>query len=155
MTFEKQDRYLVIKRKDLFDALDNDDVLELNRIAEKVAQHRKAKGKQKLECVVVEHDWPNYAETWAAIKRIESGNTETVESVLSEMETNARENGYHIVADALCDAMLSLYDADLINHKYYCECDAGCGNSYHITTPGETCLNCGNGTMQPQDVEPY
>ena len=38
-------------------------------LQKKVNRLRARAGKQQLRCVVVEHDWPEYEPTWAAIER--------------------------------------------------------------------------------------
>ncbi|WP_029858495.1 hypothetical protein [Vibrio parahaemolyticus] len=153
--FNREIRYVVAKVKDIEGALNGHQQTELYSLLEMVEGYRVNNGKQPIQSVVVEHDWPNYAETWAAIERLSAGNTNTVENVLSEMATNARENGCSAHADALEDAIQRLYDEGLFQHTYYCECDAGCGNGYQESKPGSPCLNCGQGTMQAQDVEPW
>lgn len=153
--FKREIRYVVAKVKDIESALDHHQQGELSSLLEIVEGHRVTQGKQPIQCFVVEHDWPNYSDTWAAIERVSSGSTNTTESILSEMAANAKENGYFQHADALEEAIQRLYDEGIFQHVYYCECDAGCGNSYQEHKPGSPCLNCGQGTMQAQDVEPW
>lgn len=63
----REHRYMVIKINDAREYLTENDGELLDRILDKVAQGRAKKGKPPLECVVVEHDWPEYGPTWAAI----------------------------------------------------------------------------------------
>lgn len=43
-----------------------------------------------------------------------------------------------------------------IKSEYYCQCDnPDCGNWFEVSEIGATCKECGQGKMQPQDVEPY
>ncbi|HIF6022944.1 TPA: hypothetical protein ACX3GV_004515 [Vibrio parahaemolyticus] len=153
--FNREHRYVVAKMKDIDASLDGHQKGELFSLLEMVEGHRVQSGKLPIQCVVVEHDWPNYSETWASVERLAKGNTKTVEGVLYEMASNARENGCPDHADALEDAIQRMYDEGLFQHTYYCECDNGCGNSYQEHKPGVPCLNCGAGTMQAQDVEPW
>jgi hypothetical protein len=67
--FEREDRYLVLKRSDIEKYLDDIDKLELEVLAENIANKRMDDGRERLlKCVVVEHDWPEYEPTWAAIE---------------------------------------------------------------------------------------
>lgn len=66
--FTKEDRYLVIKRKDIRKYLDNDETNALYRLADTVAGGREAAGKIPLECVVVESDWTIYPKVWEMIE---------------------------------------------------------------------------------------
>lgn len=71
MTFKREERYIVIKRKDLIEALtnlDQEDTGVFNRILREVALVRKNSGKSPLKCVVVERDWPEYEPTWKVIE---------------------------------------------------------------------------------------
>jgi len=73
--FERQLRYFVIKWSDLIDAGISDNELNtLHMIFEKVDNARLHRGKQPLECVVVESDWPEYEPTWQAIEARVTGN---------------------------------------------------------------------------------
>lgn len=65
-----EDRYLVLKRKDILNSLTDLERHLLHRIAFKVHEYRTGTvGKKPLHCVVVERDWPEYESTWAAILR--------------------------------------------------------------------------------------
>lgn len=68
MTFVREHRYLVQKRKDVQEALSAHEAFMLGKLLHKISQHRKSKGKQPLQCVVVESDWPEYESTWKAIE---------------------------------------------------------------------------------------
>lgn len=153
--FKRELRYMVAKQSDITAALDEHQQGELSSLLEMVEGYRINSGKRPLQCVVVERDWPNYADTWAAIERISTGNTATVENVLEDMAKNAADNGHQSHSDALNDAIQRMYDEGLFQHKYYCECSAGCGNSYQEVKVNTPCLDCGQGTMQAQDVEPW
>lgn len=63
--FKREERYIVFKLSDLGNSLKGD---EIRRLAREYAEHRKQRGKEPLECVVVEKDWPEYEPTWKAIE---------------------------------------------------------------------------------------
>jgi len=60
--FKREERYVVIKLKTLSeeDKSDLRNLLATNDI-------------ETIECVVVEHDWPNYEATWKAIQQVSEG----------------------------------------------------------------------------------
>jgi len=68
MVFKREDRYVVLKIKDLHEYLPQPLIDHLCSIALEVAAGRRMAGKEPLECVVVESDWPEYEPTWAAIE---------------------------------------------------------------------------------------
>ena len=53
---------------------------EIRRLAREYAEQRRLKGKEPLDCVVVESDWPEYEPTWRAIEARVTG-TQNVPSV--------------------------------------------------------------------------
>lgn len=69
--FERENRYIVLKRKDIIGALTQSEITELARITGKVDAHRMQRTGvyEFLQCVVVESDWPEYEPTWAAIEK--------------------------------------------------------------------------------------
>lgn len=66
----------------------------------------------------------------------------------------ADDCGSETTAEAIRVLVERLHDGNLMGNAYYCECD-NCGNCYQVVIPETTCENCGEGTMQPQDVEPW
>lgn len=52
------------------------------------------------------------------------------------------------------EVMESLREKGVIDAFYYCECDS-CGNCFEVVKVGSPCDNCNEGTMQPQDVDPW
>lgn len=66
--FERENRYSVIKWEDAEKYLDPETLYEFGLIGGAVAAGRLAGGKQPVECVVVESDWPEYEPTWEAIQ---------------------------------------------------------------------------------------
>lgn len=65
---ERENRYLVIKFKDAIEALTVEQREELRRISLAIAAHRLDNGKQPLDAVVVESDWPEYEQVWEMIE---------------------------------------------------------------------------------------
>lgn len=69
----RENRYLVVKRKDILAHLTKAEEHQLGLLIEKIADGRKLQGKRELNCVVVESDWPEYEPTWAMIEaRVDS-----------------------------------------------------------------------------------
>ena len=66
--FRRETRYVVLKNADIMQCLTINELIELRRIQARVAEHRSAIGKPRLDCVVVEADWPEYEPTWEAIE---------------------------------------------------------------------------------------
>ncbi|HAT3683296.1 TPA: hypothetical protein I8552_004173 [Serratia marcescens] len=65
---ERENRYLVIKFKDAIEALTVEQREALRGIAIAVTAHRQNNGKQPLDAVVVEADWPEYEKVWGMIE---------------------------------------------------------------------------------------
>lgn len=64
----RENRYLVVKRKDICSYLTKAEESQLALLTEKVAKGRKLDGKQDLNCVVVESDWPEFEPVWKMIE---------------------------------------------------------------------------------------
>jgi hypothetical protein len=64
---QREERYLVVKYKDMATHLTVDEQIALIELAKKVDAGRKSDGKHEMQCVVVEHDWPEYEEVWAML----------------------------------------------------------------------------------------
>lgn len=60
--FQREDRYIVVKRKDL-------DV----HMAEGLEAYLYHQGIPRRECVVVEPDWPNYEHVWDTVRQVAQG----------------------------------------------------------------------------------
>lgn len=61
-------RYIVLKKSDIRQALSIPDQLKLGHLCDAVELGRTKNGKNKLECVVVESDWPEYQAVWKTIE---------------------------------------------------------------------------------------
>jgi len=66
--FKRERRYVVLKIADIEEALNDEQKRLLDYLCSLTEKHRTMKGKDLLECVVVESDWPEYEPTWAAIQ---------------------------------------------------------------------------------------
>lgn len=67
--FERENRYLVLKRRDIRNSLTELEQQILREITTKVRLYREGTmQKLPLQCVVVEHDWPEYEPVWKAIE---------------------------------------------------------------------------------------
>lgn len=66
---ERERRYTVIKEKDLAECfmqgvISPEEINALGAVLEKLHKYRLDRGKKRLECVVVESDWPEYEPVW-------------------------------------------------------------------------------------------
>lgn len=61
-------RYHVIKKKDADRFLTKAERKILYTLMSKVEEARQAEGRDMLDCLVVEHDWPEFNPTWKAIQ---------------------------------------------------------------------------------------
>ena len=61
-------RYTVLKNKDIIHSLDRKEIMQLGKILDKINLFRKKRGKEKIDCVVVEDDWPMYNDVWKMIE---------------------------------------------------------------------------------------
>lgn len=73
--FEREDRYLVLKRKDIERSLTPTERNILCELTGKIYLDRLEEGRGGLRCVVVESDWPEYESTWSAIQARVEGRT--------------------------------------------------------------------------------
>lgn len=69
MSLNREIRYTVLKNKDIAQALDADEVIQLASLVEKVDTWRTAQGKPILECVVFESTWKQYNEAWELVEK--------------------------------------------------------------------------------------
>ena len=68
MAFEREERYLVLKREDIAKYLTADGQEQLNYICHVIAKSREVEGKQNHGYVVVSDDWPMYEATWDEVE---------------------------------------------------------------------------------------
>lgn len=67
MTFKREERYIVLKTKDI-PFLSEEQQSQLQTICTNIAIIRAERGAAEIECVVVEHDWPEYEYVWGLIQ---------------------------------------------------------------------------------------
>lgn len=65
----REERYIVIKNRDVSRYLTLTEASTLVDLCRKINNERIVDGRGEIKCVVVEHDWPEYAPTWAAIEK--------------------------------------------------------------------------------------
>lgn len=84
---ERENRYLVLKLTDIEKHLDDHQKAKLEAIQFELEAGRSLDGKQPLECVVIESDWPEYEHTWQAIEhRVDNNPKEAAFAALREAE---------------------------------------------------------------------
>lgn len=66
---QRENRYIVLKNKDIAAYLTDGERQQLDDLCRKINRHRLMEGKEVVQCVVAEHDWPEYELTWAAIEQ--------------------------------------------------------------------------------------
>lgn len=64
---QREKRYVVLKQSDI-ENLTEDAKQELDDICRFINRQRLMAGKTVLQCVVVEHDWPEYEAVWRMIE---------------------------------------------------------------------------------------
>jgi hypothetical protein len=66
--FTREARYIVIKASDAqqFSFSDKIKLMDVEAASQAI---RKARGKQPMECVVIESDWPEYEPAWQMIEQ--------------------------------------------------------------------------------------
>lgn len=78
LSFEREDRYIVLKRTDVNKCLPTDLWLKLEEICDTVNYFRGLKG--SIKCVVVEKDWPEYEVVWKLIEdRVNAGQNNSIQ----------------------------------------------------------------------------
>ncbi|UIW12451.1 MAG: hypothetical protein [Enterobacter phage ENC20] len=84
---KREDRYAIVKLSDM-DHMNYDDQLKLRQLFRKLEKIRAKNGKQPLQAVVVEHDWPEYEHVWKMIEnRVDrEENTRKFEHMLDDKE---------------------------------------------------------------------
>ncbi len=58
----------MVKVKDADACLTTEEIILFQTLLEKVEAYREDCGKQPLDCVVVESDWPMYESTWGSVE---------------------------------------------------------------------------------------
>lgn len=65
---QRENRYVVLKNKDIENYLTDAEHNQLDDLCRKINRSRLLDEKEIVQCVVVEHDWPEYKTTWSAIE---------------------------------------------------------------------------------------
>ena len=107
--FQREERYVVFKVSDLGNSLKGD---EIRRLAREYAEQRRLKGKEPLECVVVEKDWPEYEPTWEAIEARVTGAQPAPsikDAIIDDLQSQFDSEG--ITEHDSGDALIRLSDA--------------------------------------------
>jgi hypothetical protein len=96
---KRENKYFVLKRSDIAKYISERELGVLSQIADKVHDSRVVEGKEPFECVVVEHDWPEYEKVWAML-------TYRVDKAGDKQETKQYSDSYvHVVPDK-CDRIV-------------------------------------------------
>ena len=101
--FKREARYVVLKNADIMQCLTVNELIELRRIQAKAVAHRAKLGKPRLDCVVVESDWPEYEPTWKAIESRMTG-AQPVPKAVAYLDIGA--GGYMDIGTDLTDKEL-------------------------------------------------
>lgn len=125
--FKREQRYAVLKLKDVNEALNKNEIYTLNILSHKVAKHREAIGKPPLECVCPESDWPIYEEVWDMVQRLAEGREQKTKQLQKE-NTYLREEveNYRSTlsegANLICESLgvePEFYDRDQSDYACY------------------------------------
>ena len=65
---KRENRYIVLKHRDIEKALSDEHIEQLKNICRIVGNYRDDLSKKEFQCVVVESDWPMYEKTWKMIE---------------------------------------------------------------------------------------
>ncbi|MCX4025133.1 hypothetical protein [Spartinivicinus marinus] len=123
--FKREKRYYVLKLSDI-QHLSRDDHAKLLSIGVKADQFRQQHGKQDLECVVVESDWPEYEIVWSLIEARETAKSEVqkLKSIFHRLrnETEKAAHAYAVACDVGPERLFAFEVYDRIRHvirKFY------------------------------------
>jgi hypothetical protein len=85
---KRENRYTVLKNKDICDYLSVTERKILFEITDKINMCRIDDSRPLIDCVVVESDWPEYEPTWAAIEKRVDTNLEPKQEIMDKNETS-------------------------------------------------------------------
>lgn len=83
--FKRENRYWVLKLSDV-EHLHYKEQNKLIRLCNIVASSRFKRGKPKLECVVIESDWPIYESAWDMVQRYTEGQAQRIDGFQRRIE---------------------------------------------------------------------
>lgn len=66
--FVREQRYVVLKKRDVDKYLSDNQKIELRKITESIRKNRLNQCRPELECAVIESDWPIYDQAWNLIE---------------------------------------------------------------------------------------
>lgn len=78
-TFNREERYAVFKKKDMYLYLTPAEQEQLWRLLARVEKGRVTDNRGNLDCVVVEHDWPEAEAVWSMIEARMTGGVNFVD----------------------------------------------------------------------------
>lgn len=84
-TFNREERYTVFKKKDIYRYLLPPEQAQLWRLLSKVDRGRLEEFRGRLDCVVVEHDWPEAEIVWSMIEARMTGGVNFVDWQASQV----------------------------------------------------------------------
>jgi len=99
--FKRENRYVVLKIKDIEEALSGDAQQTLSNLCSKVACYRQIKGKPTLQCVVVESDWPEYEAVWGLLENRFLKSAEESQE-LPESSQESPHTAVHVIEQTCC-----------------------------------------------------
>nr|DAG47319.1 MAG TPA: hypothetical protein [Caudoviricetes sp.] len=106
---KREERYVVMKHTDIDSALSDSDKLLLSAVLSKIERYRKEQGKEPLNSVVVEHDWPEYEQVWKMIEtRVDR---EETNRKFVKMLDDKERLGYFFVVETQAGQFLITSDA--------------------------------------------
>lgn len=70
---ERENRYIIIKRKDVDKYLSHDQKNQLAQICMRLAASREADGRPNIKAAVIESDWPMYEQVWQLVEEWVNG----------------------------------------------------------------------------------
>lgn len=105
---KREGRYYVLKVKDAQAALDADEQVVLSNLIEKMDQHRSKRGASPLQCMVIEHDWPEYEIAWQLIERRVDGFNSTQDFIIDNALHTARNGDFDVSEDKIWTAAIDL-----------------------------------------------
>ena len=102
--FQRENRYVVFKRSDMRKYLSQSERRQVEGLALHICLSREDDGKQPLNCLVIEKDWPEYEPTW---KSIEARVTGTQPAQMAVAYLDLGTGGYMDIGTDLTDEALA------------------------------------------------
>lgn len=113
---EREIRYVVLKLTDIEKHLDDHQKSKLKAILFELEAGRSLDGKQPLECVVVESDWPEYELTWQAIEaRVDGKTAWTADQYKQRIQMDNYIISTNVLAMVAASCLISRDDSEKAN----------------------------------------